>query len=336
MFHNLFGRAEVDDTELYAVLGVDKGATSREITKAYRSLAMKHHPDKGGDDKKFKVITDAYEVLSNPERRKAYDVGGRTGSTTWNMDTMFTSMFSGSFPARENRVRPLVINVFVSLEEVCTGSRRSVAYHARRTCKTCMGTGGNASRDCQPCGGTGTKVMSRSLRPGMVQQVQSTCLKCGGKGKLFTSPCTPCDGAGHVRVECSVDIRIPPGIANGSKMVFREKGHSLENDISTNGDVMVGFQVKKHPVFTRVGMNDLHMTETITLLQALCGYTLIVDHLNGRPLKLVSDVPRGHDSVHVVKGSGLNSTGSLHVMLKVTFPTRAFTDAEARVLKTIL
>lgn len=338
MFRHLFGQTAVDNKELYSVLGVGADATAREITKAYRSLAMTHHPDKGGDDKKFKAITDAYEVLSNPSRRKEYDASGnRNHNRNQNMNDMFTSMFSGTFPSssREGGVRPLIINVFLSLEEVCSGSRRSVAYQAQRCCNACAGTGGTGSRSCRSCDGTGITVTSRTLQPGMIQQIQSSCSECGGRGKITVSPCVPCSGIGHTRVQLNVDIAIPPGATHGSKMMFREKGHSLPNT-RTHGDVVVGIQVKKHPVFTRVGTDDLRMTQSITLLQALCGYTITIEHVNGHPLDLVSESPRGHDSVHVIKGGGITSTGSLHVTLKVLFPTRTFTDDETRALTGIL
>jgi DnaJ-class molecular chaperone len=317
-------------TELYETLGVKKDATTADIRRAYRVLAMKHHPDKGGTEATFKTITAAYEILSNDTTRKRYDMYGTDEPGNVDISDMFSSMFSGPpvgvpSPAR---IKPVVVEVHLSLDEVYRGIKRSVVYQAIRSCKTCGGKGGSGIRICGACRGKGAYIQMRQLGPGMIQQVHTKCETCRGKGHQLQTVCKTCDGGAYMAVPTTLEIAIKPNTTHGTRVTIGSMGHEVDGRF---GDVCVTINIRKHGIFTQKG-SDLHMTETIDLVQAICGYTFQVHHLNGTQTDIQSPVCIQPGSIQIIPGLGMTPTNSLHVLFRVVLPTHFDTRHKDRLV----
>lgn len=317
-------------TKLYEDLGVPVTATAADIRRAYRTLAMKHHPDKGGTEAMFKTITAAYEVLSDDVRRQRYDTHGTLDTeTTTGMDMhdIFSSMFSR--PAAT--ITPIQVTVRVSLVEVYTGCKRPIVYQARRSCKACVGKGGSDIRRCGTCNGQGLLVRLQQLGPGMVHQVHVKCTDCGGRGQIIHSKCTSCKGESSVQVRETFDLDIKPLTANGTRHVVNSKGHEAEGSF---GPVIVTIQVDPDETFTRKG-NDLHMQKVVPLVDALSGFVFSVQHMNGTQVSIRCPGCIQPGSVQTVPGMGMTSAHALYVTFTVRLPL-VFNDSHRDRLVTVL
>lgn len=325
------------DTELYDVLGVHPDATLPEIKKAYRALAMIHHPDKGGTSTQFKTITSAYEVLSDKEKRQQYDLGTPSmgmGMGAGSMDDLFSSMFMGDHGFRTPTVEAVVSTVSISLEEVYTGCVRTVEYRAVRSCVACQGKGGIGRSVCQPCRGRGSTVQLRQVGPGMVQQIQSVCGTCKGSGTTVENPCVRCDGQASTEIPLTINITIPPAVTNDTKIRIPNKGHTIDGSKST-GEVVVVVSVRKHTQFIRKGL-DLYMNYQISLLEALCGYSTTITHISGKLIQITSDVIRPPGYIQKLAGHGITSAGALYITFDVRFPTAQFSTLDQKTLAALL
>jgi len=301
-------------TQLYTDLGVSVDATSVDIRRAYRALAMKHHPDKGGTDAMFKTITAAYEVLSDDVRRKRYDTHGTIDADSGmeGMHDIFSSMFAR--PTAE--IKPIRATVRITLSEVYTGCKRSVVYQAMRSCKACAGKGGSDIRTCGTCHGQGLSVRMQQIGPGMVHQVHVKCVDCAGRGRIIRAPCTGCKGACSVQVRESLDLEIRPLSSDASQHVVANKGHEVAGSF---GPVVISLAVHTHALFTRHG-NDLHLRKVVHLADALDGCTFTVEHLNGTQVSITSTGCIQPESVQIVPGMGMTSAHALHVTFTVLLP----------------
>lgn len=254
-----------DTTKLYAALEVEKGATEAEVRKAYRRLAMKHHPDKGGDPEKFKEICEAYETLSNPQARKAYDagLGGRQqGAGNENPQDIFASFFGGRQERRSSE--DVIRTLRVTLEEAFVGCTRRVAV------KRQVLDSGEGAKACGECGGRGARV--EVIRMGaMIQQIQTPCGACGGLGKSW----------GTREERKTLEVFIPRGAPDGHRLTYR--GLTDERPDVEPGDLVFVVRVAEHPIFERHG-SDLHVRRRVSLIEALAGFELEIVHLDGRKL----------------------------------------------------
>ena len=295
--------------DYYEVLGVSKGATKEDIKKAYRQQALKYHPDKNPGDKKaeehFKEAAEAYEVLSNDEKKSRYDrfghagmggAGGFGGSMT--MEDIFSSFgdifedaFSGSFGggfssgfgsgfsgfssgrrgARVNRGSNLRVKVKVTLQEAAKGAEKKLKVSKYSTCDTCGGNGAadaSSITSCSTCRGTGhvTRVMNTMLGQ---MQTSSVCSSCGGEGKTITKKCNTCYGEGIVQKEEIVKVDIPAGVAKGMQMTIGGKGNAARRG-GVNGDLIVLIDEEEHPDLIREG-NDLIYNLFISIPDAILG-----------------------------------------------------------------
>ena len=327
--------------DYYDILSVQRSATADEIKRSYRQAALKFHPDKNPGNKeaehKFKECSEAYEVLSDPEKRKLYDTYGHEGLRGaavhdyqhMEMDDIF-SIFNDILGGRgggrsgrggTSRGYDLETQVAVTLQDVAKGCDREIDFTRQETCSVCKGTGaseGSKRRICSTCGGQG-KVAQRGFG-GMFQMV-TTCPSCLGQGSMVEKPCPKCDGAGLSPAKRTLTVHIPPGIHDGQAVGVRGEGE-LGAGGGRRGDLHVYVRVEEHPFFQR-HENDLIVQVPISIVQAALGAEVEVPTLFG---KSTLHVPAGtqHGEVIKLKGLGLpdiqgGRQGNLlaHVLLEV-------------------
>ncbi len=318
--------------DYYEVLGANKNSSADDIKRAYRRMAMKYHPDKRPDDKdaeaRFKECAEAYEVLSDPEKRKRYDQFGHDGLRGVGMHDysrvdfndigdifgdMFGDMFGDIFGGRRGgraagggrraaRGYDLETTVELGLEDIANGSEKTIEFTRQDTCQNCSGSGcakGKAPSTCPTCGGNGQ--VQRAGLGGFFSMV-STCPKCRGAGQIITNPCKKCKGQGLVAKKRTISVKMPAGVHEGQGVRVGGEGEPGRNG-GPRGDLYCYVRVKAHPFLMRDG-NDLVATIPISFTQAALGATIDVPTLEGtRQLR----VPPGtqHGSVFRIKGQGL-------------------------------
>eukprot|EP01041_Mallomonas_annulata_P011443 gene11443-23934_t len=346
----------VDNEGLYKVLGVAKGADEAEIKKAYKKMALKHHPDKGGDVEKFKEISAAVEVLTDPEKRKIYDQYGQEGlerdgggGEHHSADDIFSAFFGGGRGGGGRRSGPqkgedITHPVKVSLEDLYNGKTVRLAINRNKLCPECEGRGGKvgAERSCSDCNGRGIRIQLRQIGPGMVQQIQSSCPECRGAGKILDErdKCKECKGKKVYKDRKVLEAVVEKGMKNGQKIRFA--GEADEAPGTVPGDVIFVVQEKEHEIFKRKGA-DLVLTLELQLSEALCGFTRTITHMDGRILRIDSKAGEiiKPDDVRLIQGEGMPfhgnpfTKGRLFVHFRVTFPT-SMSPGAVTALKAVL
>jgi len=334
--------------DYYEVLGVEKTASPDEIKRAYRRMAIKYHPDKNPGNKeaeaKFKECAEAYEVLSDPDKRKQYDQFGHEGLrgtgmhdfsrmnvedifSMFGFDDFFGSVFGGGGGRRAGRrggpVRgyDLETGVELTLNEVAHGTEKTIEFTRQDRCPECKGTGaapGTQPVRCPVCGGSG-----QVAKGGGFFQMVSTCPQCQGTGQVVTNPCPTCHGSGRVPKRRTVTIKIPAGVHEGQGIRVAGEGEP-GRDGGPNGDLYCYVRVKPHEFLERDG-NNLIAIVPISFTQAALGATIEVPSLNGtRQLKVPSGTQYG--SVFRIRGQGLpdvrtGRTGDQLVQVAIETPT---------------
>ncbi|MBR1811251.1 MAG: molecular chaperone DnaJ [Clostridia bacterium] len=314
--------------DYYEVLGVEKTASADDIKKAYRKLAKQYHPDLHPDDKtaeeKFKEINEAYEVLSDSDKKAKYDrfghagvdpsygAGGAGGFGGMDMDfdlgDIFSSFFGGGFggfggqrnanPNAPRRGSDIQTNVTISFEEAAKGCKRTIEVPRIEVCDTCSGSGaakGTSAQTCPDCGGRG-QVNTQQRTPFGVVSTQRPCPKCGGRGTVIPNPCPKCKGNGRIRRSVKIDVSIPAGIDDGQIFNVRGQGNKGVNG-GPAGDLRVGVNVRPHPFFERDGMN-VWCDVTLSYPQAALGDEIEVPTLDG---KVKYSIPAGTQPGDVFK-----------------------------------
>ncbi len=358
--------------DYYEILGVGKTATDDELKKAYRKLALKYHPDRNPNDKtaeeKFKEAAEAYEVLSNKEKRERYDQFGHAGvdgqgfgggGQGMNMDDIF-SMFGDIFGgrggfsgfsgfggfgsersragARVNKGSSLRIKVKLSLEDIEKGVEKKIKVNKYVSCKTCHGSGakeGSESTTCSQCKGSGyiTQVQ-RTILGNM--QTQSICPTCQGEGKIIKDKCSACHGQGIVKAEDVITINIPAGVSDGMQISFSGLGNAGARN-GVNGDLIVLIEELPHEEFERDGNNICHQTY-ITISEAILGTSIEVPTLSGQAkFKIEQGMTSG--KVYRLRGKGLPDVngygkGDLLVRVDVWVP-KSYSKEEKKMLETL-
>lgn len=300
-----------DKRDYYEVLGVQKGCSEDELKKAYRQMAKKYHPDLHPDDKeaeaKFKEVNEAYEVLSDPQKRSRYDqfghagvdpsfggAGGAYGSGGFGFDMgdigdIFEGFFGGGFGGSSRRQNPnaprrgtdIRIQVAISFFEACKGVSKTVSVSRSESCSECHGTGaenGTAMKTCPDCNGTG-QVRYQQRTPFGVISSQRPCDKCQGKGKIIEKSCSKCAGRGSVSNTKKVEIQIPAGIDDGQTLSIRGQGNAGTNG-GPNGDVLVLIAVRPDALFKRKEY-DIYCEMPVSYYQAVTGDELVVPTIDG-------------------------------------------------------
>jgi len=321
-----------DSSVLYKTLGVEQKATAVEIKKAYRNLARKHHPDRGGDAEIFKKIQSAYDVLSDAGKRKAYDATGDPNADP--------NMIQGR---RKRKGKSTQFELEVPIQQFYKGATRRIRVTKTVICSGCDGKGGTNVATCPPCRGRGVRVVDRQLGPGMIQRMQMECDRCGGKGEVIpeSSKCGVCRATGLKKETKVLSVDIQRGMKHNEKIVFNEEGDQHPDVIS--GDVIVLLKQQDHPVFTRTPDGcHIHVNQKISLLEALTGFQFTINHLDNRTLVVSSEegVIYKDQDVKAIKEEGMplaggSSFGHLYITLKVTMPTTVDAKTSAA-LKTLL
>ncbi|KER29937.1 DnaJ domain protein [Opisthorchis viverrini] len=333
----------VRETKYYDVLGVHPNATPEEIKKAYRKLALQHHPDKSKDNgEKFKEISQAFEVISDPKKRRIYDEGGEQaikeggaeGSGFHNPMDIFEMFFGGGGRSRgPRRGKDAVYQLSVKLEELYNGCVRKLSITRNSICSKCDGRGGKsgAVQQCRTCRGTGVQTHIRQLGIGYVQQIQSTCSVCRGEREIIDPKdcCKTCEGKKVVREKKVIEVPIDKGMADGESIKFAGEG-DREPGLEP-GDVIIVIDEQAHDRFVR-RRTDLIYTMPLTLNEALCGFTRTIDTLDNRTLVLTSKPGEVFTSsdYRAIEGEGMPrykspfEKGRLIVRFQVIFPPNNF------------
>jgi DnaJ family protein A protein 2 len=325
----------------YDLLKLPKTASDDEVKKAYKKAALEHHPDRGGDPEKFKEISHAYSVLSDPSKRQIYDQFGESGLENGGgagpssggsgyedpMD-IFSQVFGGASRRRQGglvRGRDALYNLELTLEEIAQGANRTIAYNRDVGCGNCGGRGATKIDPCKRCGGSGVVLTRQNI--GFLVHMQTACPDCGGEG--FRVPkdghCRPCNGSGIVGQKEVFNVNIPKGAPTGYQVRFTGKADQLPGH--TAGDVVVQVKIKPHPVFTRMGGADLVMKKEISLADALSGFTFDVKTVLGNRRKISCTNVVSPQDVWVARGEGLprfdgSTRGDLFVSFTVKFPMK--------------
>ncbi|XP_046900447.1 dnaJ homolog subfamily A member 1 isoform X1 [Hypomesus transpacificus] len=336
----------VKETGFYDMLGVKPNATPDELKKAYRKLALKYHPDKNPTEgEKFKQISQAYEVLSDSQKREVYDRGGEKaikeggsgggggGGFGSPMDIFDMFFGGGGRMHRERRGKNVVHQLTVSLEDLYNGATRKLAVQKNTICERCEGRGGRkgAMEICMSCRGSGVQVSLHKLGPGMVQQVRTVCQGCQGQGQRISHKdrCKACSGRKILRQKKILEVHIDKGMKDGQKVVFHGEGDQ-EPGLEP-GDIIIVLDQRVHPVFTRQG-EDLIMTMDLQLVEALCGFQKPVQTMDNRTLLITSHpgelIKPGQKKSVLSEGMPLHrrpyEKGRLIIQFTVAFPEANF------------
>ena len=344
--------------DYYEVLGVDKGADDATIKKAYRQLAKKYHPDMNPGDKeaekKFKEASEAYAVLSDPDKRRQYDQfghsafeGGGAGGGFGGFDfsgadfsdifgDIFGDFFGGGSRGGARNNGPMKganTSVRISFEQAVFGVEKELDLNLKDTCKTCNGSGakpGTSPETCRKCGGRGQVVTQHSTPFGTIRNSQ-VCPDCGGTGKTIKEKCPDCHGSGYISSRKKIQVSIPAGIDNGQSVRIRDKGEPGVNG-GPRGDLLVEVVVDRHPIFQRQEMN-IFSTVPVSFAVAALGGEILIDTVDG---KVVYDVKAGTqtDTRIRLRGKGVPSLrnkdvrGDHYVTLVVQVPDKLSNEAK--------
>ena len=344
--------------DYYEVLGVDKTADEATIKRAFRQQAKKYHSDLNPGDKdaeeKFKEVNEAYQILSDPQKRQQYDqfgfdgpqagFGGGAGYGDFGGFGGFEDIFSSFFGGGARQANPnaprqgddLRMDVTISFEEAARGCEKEVNVVRDETCENCGGTGakpGTKPTTCSTCHGTGQVTQVRNTAFGRIQNV-TTCPNCHGTGKVISDPCPKCNGRGKKRTSRRRTVKIPAGIDNGQVLTIRGQGGAGENG-GPNGDLLIVVNVRPHKLFKRRDY-DLYLELPITFIQATLGAEVDVPTLD-KPVKY--NIPEGTQpgTVFRIKGAGIpylrgTGKGDLYVTAKVEVP-RKLTEKQKELLR---
>ncbi len=338
--------------DYYEILGVSRDASPDDIKRAWRQAALKYHPDRNPDNKeeaerKFKEAAEAYEVLSDPEKRKLYDLYGHEGLRTGGAQVHdFTHMdlreifdlfglgdlFGfGTRDFGEHYGHDLQTEIELTLEEVATGAKKTLVFMREEICTRCKGTGADPSapkRTCPTCGGYG-EVAQTSGFGFFVSRIVTKCPNCNGKGYLITKPCKECNKTGRIRVRKELVVDIPAGIYDGQ--VLRLRGEGEPGRSGRRGDLHCIIRVKPHPIFMRQG-NDLILDLPVSFVQAILGDEVEIPTLTE---KVKIQIPKGSQPGDIIKVKGkglpqLNSRrrGDLIVRINVELPKHISAEQE--------
>src|SRR5215471_20446840 len=311
--------------DYYEVLGLKRDCSGDDLKKAYRKLAMQHHPDRNPDNPKaeerFKEAKEAYEVLCDPDRRAAYDrfghagvdhsaaagAGGFGGGFADAFGDIFSEIFGGGGRARSNVYRgaDLRYNLEITLEDAARGAETKIRIPTLERCETCRGTGAKVGTEpvtCQSCGGHGQVRIQQGFF-----SIQQTCPRCSGTGKVIKDPCADCHGAGRVKRQKTLSVKIPVGVDEGDRIRLSGEGEAGVNG-GPPGDLYVVCKLKPHPVFQR-DENDLHCEMPVSFTTAALGGEIEIPTLDGSAkIKIPNETQSG--KIFRLRGKGIKGVRS--------------------------
>ena len=344
-----------DKRDYYEVLGVSKTATEQEIKSAFRKKAKQYHPDLNKDNpdaaEKFKEAQEAYEVLSDEQKRKMYDQYGHAGvsgsassgfggfggagfdASDFDFGDIFDNIFGGGFggfasngrssKSRASRGSDLLMRINLSFDEAIYGCEKDINLDVVEECSECHGEGGFDPETCERCHGSGTITTEQHTILGSFVS-KTTCPSCQGEGKIFKTKCSACRGKGRLKKNKTITVNVPAGIDNGNRLRVSGKGNPGTNG-GPNGDLYLEFYVDEHEYFVRDG-DDIYLEVPITITEAILGCKKTIPTLYGN-VKLT--IPAGVDSgdKQRIRGKGIDnknkgSKGNMYVIMKVITPKK--------------
>lgn len=325
--------------DYYKILDVDKNASADEIKKAYRKMALKYHPDKNKDkeaEEKFKEAAEAYEVLSDNDKRSQYDRFGSDGFKMggggnpfsgfgYSMDDIFSNfgdIFGDAFGRRYNRTKKgsdLRIKVTLDIDEILKGTNKKIKYKRQCSCESCNGKGGEGVTKCNTCGGTGKRVIVQTSPFGQIRQ-ETYCSDCQGNGEKIKNSCNVCSGSGTISKEEVIDVDIPAGVSAGMQMNMKGYGNHIRN--GEPGDLQIIMDEKHEFYFKREG-NNIIVEKEISVIDAILGNNLEVKTPHGQ-IKIKVEPGTDHGKQLRIIGKGIPDInlgmGNLYVIIKIKIP----------------
>jgi len=330
--------------DYYKILEINKGASDEEIKKAYRKMAMKHHPDRNPDnteaEAKFKEAAEAYDVLSNPEKKSNYDrygssespfgggnpFGGGFGGHGFDMQDIFSQfgdIFGGGggnrWKQRQKRGGDLRLKVSLTIDEILKGTVKKLKYKRQESCQSCNGKGGTDVRDCLPCGGSGRRVVVQNTPFGQIRQ-ETGCPDCGGSGQKVINACNSCHGQGTSVKEQIVDVEIPQGVSAGMVLTMQGFGNGIRDGV--HGDLQIIIDEIKEFYFKREN-NNLIIEKDISVIDAIIGSQIKVKTPHG-DIPITIQPGTEHGNTLRVRGKGVPDInlglGDLIVKVSVKIP----------------
>ena len=339
--------------DYYETLGVDKSATTADIKSAFRKLAKKYHPDnkETGDEEKFKEISEAYQVLSDEQKRKTYDQfgsgafdgsgpGGFSGGfqgfdfSDMGLDEILSQVFGGGFGSgfggrssrggrRQTRGSDMEVNIILDFEDAVYGTEKSFEVNIQDICDSCDGKGGTGETTCSTCGGTGRVVEQRQSLFGIFQS-ERPCPNCGGSGSSFTNKCTNCGGDGIVKHKRTIKLRVPRGVEDGDTLRMSGKAN-VGMYGGPRGDIYINFKVKEHEIYQRDG-RDVYVKIPLTITEAILGCKKEVPTVQGT---IITEIPAGtqNGDKFKFKGKGVDDEktgkkGDAYGIASIIIPTK--------------
>lgn len=345
--------------DYYKILGVEKNASDDEIKKSFRKLAQKYHPDKpDGDEEKFKEVSEAYNVLSNKEKRQQYDTFGSAGPGAsgfgggagqgfggfdfggggaqgfeFDMGDIFGDIFGGgSRGQRQKSGSDISVNLKITFKESVFGVNKTFKIKKDIKCEKCSGSGAFSDNDikkCSTCNGSGTVDTVQQTMLGAIRR-KATCPECSGEGDKILKKCIVCDGSGIVRKETEINVKIPSGVEDGMRLRMADKGNEIKGGV--NGDLFINLTVESDNRFEKRDY-DLYTKLNVKVTDVLLGNVKEIESVDGKKIKI--KVPKGtiDGTVLRVKGEGVaissgSKRGDLYIEIKIDIPNNLSSKAE--------
>ena len=347
--------------DYYEILGVERSATEEEIKKNYRKLAIKWHPDKNPNNKeeaetKFKEISEAYNILCDPEKREIYNKYGEKGiqqhesgnGNSHSPEDIF-SMFFGTrspfgdteemYQEENKKTEPKIVEIPINLKELYSGSKKKITLKLKKLCNECNGIGGKNVKNCDECHGKGIIIINRMIGPGMIQRMQSLCNKCNGSKKIAETKCNICNGNKIIAYDQPFILEIEPGMYNGEQKIFKDMGDQLPNQ--TKGDVIFIIKETNNTLFKRIGDNLIY-NYTIKLCDSIIGTYVDINHINGNKIIYKEENMIKENSYTIIKNKGMpipnknEIYGNLYIVYSIEYPDKKLNNSEKELFKKIL
>jgi DnaJ-class molecular chaperone len=341
----------------YEILGIAKDAPEAEIKRTYKKLAIKWHPDKNPEnkeesEKKFKEISEAYQILSDPQKREIYDNYGEEGlkndhdgdgNNFGSPDDIFKMFFGNQhFNMNQNNRKKTsnkIINIPVNLKEFYNGSKKRITLKIKNICNKCNGYGGMNLKNCISCNGKGVKIMERMIGPGMMQRMQIPCDSCNGSKKIPESQCNKCKGDKIILEDKEFVIIIEKGSEDNNTIIFQNDGDKYPDQ--DPGDVIFVLKEELNNEFTRVGSNMVY-SYSITLGDSITETNVIFKNINDEKISYKDKSIIKENSYHIIKNKGMpikgetNKYGDLYVVYKIKYPMKSLSENDKNIIKKIL
>ena len=267
----------------YEVLGIDRNASKKDVSKAYRLLARKYHPDANKEEgavEKFKEVSEAHEILSDDEKRAEYERFGSVGNQSRRgpFTNPFQDFFNGMFRGQRQAAKGsnIELECELTLNEILTGGKKELKYYQASICETCKGSGGETGI-CETCQGRGAQILH-----GQGMSVQTVCTACGGEGKVIVEPCSDCTEGLTERVEKTIDFNFPPGVEDNMRFVFRGKGQPSPREAGSPGNLFIIVKSAPHESFERLSNGGILLKIPVTYSQLVLGHDVEIPTLEGK------------------------------------------------------